>query len=110
MGMVRYWVGLDIYEVQCPTCRQCVPASKAMFDGLEPLPRHSRWRASVVQDHFQHWPLWLRTRRWPLRLALRVEFLLRRFNPAGEPVCDDVTPRVYREWLPEGFGQTGPVT
>jgi hypothetical protein len=107
MGMVRRWLHDDSYEVQCPTCRQCVPASKAVFDGVEPLPRHSRWSRSVVQDSFAHWPIWVQ-RRWIIRLALRLEILVRHCNVAGEPVCEDVTPRYYREWLPEGAPEGGP--
>ena len=107
MAMVRRWLHDDSYEVQCPTCRQCVPASKAVFDGLEPLPRHSQWTRSVVQDSFAQWPPWLQ-RRWTLRAMIRLEALARWATRRLEPACMDETPRLYREWLPDGFGQLGP--
>jgi hypothetical protein len=107
MGMVRYWLHTDSYEVQCPTCHQCVPVTAAHFDGLEPLPRHSRWSPSWTQQSYAHWPTHLQ-RRWILRGMVRLEAWSRWLTRRYEPACDDETARVYRDWLPSGFGHVGP--
>ena len=108
MGGIRYYLHTDTYEVQCPTCNQCVPAGAAQFDGREPLARHSRWAPSWVQASYPRWPTWLQ-RRWTLRTALRAESIVRWLTRRREPACPDMTPRVYREWLPDGVGHTGPM-
>ena len=103
MSMVRHVLATNEWQIQCPSCRQMVTATKAHVDGRDPLPLHSRWAPSWVQRMAGQWP-GLQRSRLVFRTLIRLEWLARFLTRNYEPECLDKTPRDYSPLFPAGMG------